>query len=93
VFTTEGNSYMVTDAGMIPAFKNVTLQPSGKLSKSVQAWASEGKIYSWNQYLFSGEFRDSTLGPIYNQLASGAITVEQFKQLLNDALVAYAAAN
>ena len=93
VFTSEGNSYMVTDAGMIPAFKNVTLQPSGKLSKSVQAWASEGKIYSWNQYLFSGEFRDSTLGPIYNQLASGAITVEQFKQLLNDALVAYAAAN
>ena len=83
---------MVTDAGMIPAFKNITLSPSGQLSKSVQAWTAAGKIYSWNQYLFALDFRDGTLGPIYDQLAQGAVTLDQFKKLLNDALVANAAA-
>lgn len=92
VFTEAGNKYMVEDAGMIPAFANVTLQPAGQLSKSVQAWTAAGKVYSWNQYLFSGEFRDSTLGPIYDQLAQGAVTVDEFTTLLTDALVANAAA-
>lgn len=91
VYTEAGNKYMVEDAGMIPAFKNITLQPSGKLSKSVQAWTAAGKIYSWNQYLFTGEFRDKTLGPIYDQLAQGAVTLDQFKTLLKDALAANAA--
>jgi len=92
VFTEAGNKYMVEEAGMIPAFANVTLQPAGQLSKSVQAWTASGKVYSWNQYLFSGEFRDSTLGPIYDQLAQGAVTVDEFTTLLTDALVANAAA-
>jgi raffinose/stachyose/melibiose transport system substrate-binding protein len=90
VFTADGADYMVNKAGMIPAFKNITLQPAGKLSKSVQAWAAAGKIYSWNQYLFTGEFRDSTLGPIYDQLAQKSVTVEEFQTLLHDALAAYA---
>jgi len=91
VFTELGNKYMVEEAGMIPAFANVTLQPKGQLSRSVQAWTAAGKVFSWNQYLFSGEFRDATLGPIYDQLAQGAVTVDEFKTLLNDALVANAA--
>lgn len=82
VYNQIGQDYMVNKAGMIPAFKNVTIEPTGKLSKSVLTWAKAGKIYSWNQYNFSGEFRDNKLGPIYNQLASGAITVEQFKALM-----------
>lgn len=90
VFTTEGQDYIVNKAGMIPAFKNITLQPAGQLSKSVQAWAAAGKIYSWNQYLFTGDFRDSTLGPIYDQLAQKAVTVEEFTTLLHDALATYA---
>jgi maltose transport system substrate-binding protein len=67
---------------MIPAFANVELQPSGQLSQSVQEWAAQGKVYSWNQYNFSGEFRDQTLAPIYNQFANGQITKAQFVNLL-----------
>jgi raffinose/stachyose/melibiose transport system substrate-binding protein len=85
VYNQIGQDYMVNKAGMIPAFKNVTIEPTGKLSKSVLTWAKAGKIYSWNQYNFSGEFRDNMLGPIYNQLASSAITVEQFKELMKQA--------
>ena len=87
VYSDLGQKYMVEDAGMIPAFANITLQPKGQLSQSVQAFTAEGKVYSWNQYLFSGEFRDNVLGPIYDQLAQGAVTAEEFKALLKTALM------
>ena len=87
VYTELGQKYMVEDAGMIPAFGNITLQPKGQLSQSVQAWTAEGKVYSWNQYLFANEFRDNVLGPIYDQLAQGAVTADEFKALLKTALM------
>jgi len=88
--TREGHQYMVTEAGMLPAFSNVTLQPDGQLSKSVQAWSSAGKVYSWNQYYFSGDFRDRTLTPIYNQFAAGQITKAEFIELMTKAFKANA---
>jgi len=85
VFTDAGNRYMVMDAGSIPAFSNIKLNPTGQLSKSVQAWAAAGKIYSWNQYYFSEDFRNKTLAPIYNQFATGAVTKAQFIDLMTKA--------
>jgi len=86
--TTEaGASYMVKEAGMIPAFSGISLNPAGQLSKSVQEWSAAGKVYSWNQYLFSGDFRDKTLAPIYNQFATGAIDKAKFVELMTDAFV------
>jgi len=84
--TTEaGADYMVNEAGMIPAFSGISLNPAGQLSQSVQAWAAEGKVYSWNQYLFTGEFRDQTLAPIYNQFANGSISKAKFIDLMTEA--------
>lgn len=85
VETQEGNNYMVNEAGMIPAFSNVTLNPSGQLSKSVQAWSAAGKVYSWNQYYFTGDFRDKILTPIYNQFAAGKINKAEFIVLMKKA--------
>ncbi len=85
VFTENGNKYMVVDAGMIPAFSNVKMSPTGQLSRSVQAWAAAKKVYSWNQYYFTGDFRDKTLTPIYNQFATGAINKVQFIDLMTKA--------
>jgi raffinose/stachyose/melibiose transport system substrate-binding protein len=85
VYTEAGNKYMVVDAGMIPAYSNIKLNPAGQLSKSVQAYAASGKIYSWNQYNFTGDFRDKTLAPIYNQFATGSITKTQFIDLMTKA--------
>jgi raffinose/stachyose/melibiose transport system substrate-binding protein len=87
VFTEAGNKYMVLDAGSIPAFSNVKLNPTGQLSRSVQAWAAAGKIYSWNQYYFTEDFRNKTLAPIYNQFATGAITKAQFIDLMTKAFL------
>jgi len=85
VVTPEGNNYMVKEAGMIPAFSNITLGPEGQLSKSVQQWSAAGKVYSWNQYYFSGDFRDKVLTPIYNQFAAGSISKAQFIDLMTKA--------
>ncbi len=85
VFTDAGNNYMVNEAGMIPAYSNVSLNPTGKLSKSVQEWAAAGKVFSWSQYYFTNDFRDQTLAPIYNQFANGTITKEKFVSLMTDA--------
>ncbi|HUX21159.1 MAG TPA: ABC transporter substrate-binding protein [Spirochaetia bacterium] len=85
VFTKAGQDFIVKKADMIPAFKNIDLQPSGQLSQSVQAWMKAGKIYSWNQYSFSGDFRSQTLGPIYNQLATGQINEAKFVDLMTTA--------
>jgi raffinose/stachyose/melibiose transport system substrate-binding protein len=87
MITTEaGQKFMVVDAGMIPAYSNVKLSPTGPLSSSVQAWAASGKIYAWNQYLVSGDFRSKSLVPIYNQFATGAITKAQFIDLFTKAV-------
>ncbi len=76
--TPEGAAFMVKDAGMIPAFSGISLNPDGQLSRSVQEWSAAGKVYSWNQYNFSGDFRDGTLAPIYNQFANGKISKAEF---------------
>lgn len=80
--TPEGHNYMVKEAGMIPAFSGISLNPEGQLSQSVQQWSAAGKVYSWNQYYFSGDFRDKILTPIYNQFAAGQITKQQFIDLM-----------
>jgi raffinose/stachyose/melibiose transport system substrate-binding protein len=85
VFTPAGQDFIVKKAGMIPAFKNIEIQPSGELSRSVQAWMKAGKIYSWDQYFFSSNFRTQTLGPIYNQLATGQIDEAKFIELMTAA--------
>jgi raffinose/stachyose/melibiose transport system substrate-binding protein len=87
VFTPAGQNFMVVEAGMIPAYSNVTLKPTGQLSMSVQAWTAAGKVYSWSQYYFSGDFRDKTLAPIYNQFANGSITKAKFVELMTAAFV------
>lgn len=85
VFTEAGQDFMVNKAGMIPAYSNVSLNPKGQLSKSVQKWSGMGRVYSWNQYYFTGDFRDQTLAPIYNQFANGQIEKAQFVSLLTEA--------
>ena len=87
VYTAAGQDFMVKKADMIPAFKNIDLQPSGQLSRSVQAWAKAGKIYAWDQYFFSSDFRTQVLGPIYNQLATGQIDEAKFIELMTAAFV------
>lgn len=85
VYTEAGKNFVVNEAGMIPAFSAIDQSPSGQLSQSVQRWNAAGNVYSWNQYQFSGEFRDQTLAPIYNRFATGQIDREEFMRLMTRA--------
>jgi raffinose/stachyose/melibiose transport system substrate-binding protein len=85
VYTQTGQNFMVNEAGMIPAFGNVDMNPTGQLSRSVQEWNAAGNVYSWNQYQFSGEFRDQVLAPIYNRFATGQIDKSEFVRLMTEA--------
>jgi raffinose/stachyose/melibiose transport system substrate-binding protein len=83
--TPEGHNYMVNQAGMVPAFKSVTLTPSGQFSKAVQEWANAGKIYAWQQNEMPDGFGMDVLGPIFHQMASGQITTQEFVRLFTNA--------
>lgn len=85
VYTEAGQNFMVNEAGMIPAYGNISMNPAGQLSRSVQEWAGDGNVYSWNQYQFSGEFRDQVLAPIYNRFATGQIDKAEFIDLMTRA--------
>ncbi len=85
VYTEAGKNFVVNEAGMIPAFSAIDQSPSGQLSQSVQEWNAAGNVYSWNQYQFSGEFRDQTLAPIYNRFATEQIDREEFMRLMTRA--------
>jgi raffinose/stachyose/melibiose transport system substrate-binding protein len=76
--TPEGHDYMVTKAGMVAAFKSVTLLPDGKLSRAMVEWMNEGKIYSWWQNDMPSGFGMQTLGPIYTLYARKTITKTEF---------------
>jgi raffinose/stachyose/melibiose transport system substrate-binding protein len=76
--TPEGHAYMVNEANMVPAFNSVTLVPATPLSAAVLAWNQAGKAYAWWQNDLPAGFGMTTLGPIYEALAKGDITREQF---------------
>jgi len=85
--TPEGHDYMVNKAGMVPAFKSVTLRPAGQFSMAVQDWAGKGKIYAWKQNEMPDGFGSNTLGPIFLQMASGQIDTQEFVKLFANAVL------
>jgi raffinose/stachyose/melibiose transport system substrate-binding protein len=84
--TREGHNYMVKEAGMVPAFRSVTLQPPGQFSIAVQEWTAKGKIYSWKQNDMSDGFGMETLGPVFSQMASGQIRTQEFVRMFTAAV-------
>jgi raffinose/stachyose/melibiose transport system substrate-binding protein len=84
--TSAGHDYMVNKAGMVPAFKSCRLQPDGQLSKAVQEWSNQGKIYAWQQNEMPDGFGMNTLGPIFGQMAAGQINAAAFVDLTTRAV-------
>ncbi len=76
--TPEGHDYMVNQAGMIPAFKSVTLKPSGQLSQALMAANAKGGNYG----VFFGMLPDGTgqnvFGPIFDLFAQNPDNLSQF---------------
>jgi raffinose/stachyose/melibiose transport system substrate-binding protein len=76
--TADGHDYMVNKAGMIPAFKSVTLKPAGQLSQALMAANAKGGNYG----VFFGMLPDgagqNVFGPIFDLFAQNPDNVNQF---------------
>jgi len=76
--TPEGHDYMVNQAGMIPAFKSVTLKPAGQLSQALMAANAKGGNYG----VFFGMLPDgagqNVFGPIFDLFAQNPDNIDQF---------------
>ncbi len=74
----EGQDYMVNQAGMIPAFKSVTLKPAGQLSRALMAANAKGGNYG----VFFGMLPDgagqNVFGPIFDLFAQNPDNIDQF---------------
>lgn len=74
--TEDGANYMVKEAGMVPAFKSIKLQPEGPFSKALVEASARGGNFNWYFGQNPDGFNQGTLGPIFELLATG--TVEDF---------------
>jgi len=76
--TPEGHDYMVNKAGMIPAFKSVTLKPAGQLSQALMAANAKGGNYG----VFFGMLPDgagqNVFGPIFDLFAQNQKDLPRF---------------
>ncbi len=79
---------MVEEAGMVAAFKSVTLLPAGPLSQAMVEWMNAGDIYAWWQNDMPSGFGMDTLGPIYTNFASGNLNKADFIAAVTQAIEA-----
>lgn len=86
--TPAGHDYMVNQAGMVAAFKSVTMLPSGPLSQALASWMASGNMYAWHQNDMPDGFGMNTLGPIYESFANGLTDEAQFIQAVTAAIEA-----
>jgi raffinose/stachyose/melibiose transport system substrate-binding protein len=88
VYTDAGQQYIVNKAGMLPAFTNINLTPTGPLSSNLAKWLASGKMYSWWQNNMPAGFGMNTLGPIFTAYAQGDIDETQFISQVTTAIEA-----
>ncbi len=75
--TPEGHDYMVNKAGMIPAFKSVTLKPSGQLSQALMEANAKAELWSVLGMLPDGAGQN-IFGPIFDLFAQNPDNINQF---------------
>ena len=61
----DGANYMVNNAGMVPAFKSVSIQPTGQLSAALVEASARGGNFNWYFGQNPDGFNQGTLGPIF----------------------------
>lgn len=72
----EGAKYMVQEAGMVPAFKSVSLLPTGQFSAALVEASARGGNYNWYFGSMPDGFGQNTLGPIFDLFAQDTSNVD-----------------
>lgn len=69
VTSEEGHNYMVNEAGLIPAYTNVTLTPTGNFSKAVMKANNSGDFYPFLGTSLKAGVAQDLLMPVYDMFA------------------------
>nr|PZN45412.1 MAG: ABC transporter substrate-binding protein [Bacillota bacterium] len=89
--TERGHRYMIEEAFMVPAFKNVKLEPTDPLAKAIMKYNAEGRTLTWQFGKYSADnFGMQTIAPITAQFAKDG-DVEKFLAAIDRAAKEYAA--
>jgi raffinose/stachyose/melibiose transport system substrate-binding protein len=83
----EGADYMVNQAGMVPAFKSVSLKPTGQFSAALVEASAKGGNYNWFFGAMPDGFGQNVLGPVFDLFAQDHSDVNV---LINDMTTAIA---
>ncbi len=67
--TDRGHKYMIEEAFMVPAFKNVKLQPQDPLAKAIMQYNAEGRTLTWQFTSFPDGWGMQKMGPVIAQYA------------------------
>lgn len=84
--TEDGAKYMVEEAGMVPAFKSVTLLPTGQFSSALVEANAKGGNYNWYFGSMPDGFGQNVLGPIFDMFAQDTSDVNTLIADLTDAI-------
>ncbi|NFG42026.1 carbohydrate ABC transporter substrate-binding protein [Clostridium botulinum] len=80
-----GQTSIVKDMKMIPAFTNFTVEPEDELAKSIVKFNKAGKTIPWAFTNLPDGFTMNNIGPIFSKFARGEIDKTQMIQQLQDA--------
>ncbi len=84
--TPEGAEYMVNQAGMVPAFKSVTLKPTGQFSAALVEASAIGGNYNWRFGSLPDGTGQNVLGPVFDLFAQDTSDVNMLIKDLTDAI-------
>ncbi len=85
--TEEGAKYMVEEAGMVPAFNSITLEPSGQFSKELIRYNKlEGGAHNWYFPLQPADYGMQKIGPIMDLYSQNPTDPAMLVQLLTQAV-------
>ena len=82
VYEDDGQSFLVNDCALVPAFSNITLEVSDPLGKSVKSYADEGALTPNYNYLPDDHF--SVTGASFQKYLAGESDRDAFAAEIND---------
>ncbi|MBE6053501.1 MAG: extracellular solute-binding protein, partial [Clostridium sartagoforme] len=72
-----GQTALIKDMKMIPAYKNFTIETDDKLAKSIMEFSDAGKTIPWAFTNLPDGFSMEKIGPIFSKYAKGEIDKTQ----------------
>lgn len=72
VYEAEGQDFLVNKASILPAFKNITLEPSDSLAKSIQTYMNAGQTLDFGANYVPGDHSKSVGASMQKYLAGAA---------------------